>query len=249
MHEIVLNFQTDGAIKTCENNAIDKTPWGIRWIVNRWRADHAALVYESKLDKVWIPQGIKEFLEQFLSEFDAKWQHYCHITEVHLNGHRKMHSEVKSHINSLADDLYYLSDLRGGLQRQVKVIQEELGNAFDNSNNDYKVLQKILNGYKIFYNERLDRYEQAVNTLLQLEYTRQSIREANIMSRISQFTFIYLPLMFASSLFGMNIDILKDNPGWYWYLLITAMLLGITYILYQKKDEGSTTGTTAEMPV
>ncbi|KAJ0416716.1 ankyrin repeat-containing domain protein [Aspergillus carlsbadensis] len=249
MHEIEINFPTNGDIKTCTNNAIEKTPWGIRWIVKGRKDGPIPVIYESKLRKVWIPQGIKDFFEQFLREFDGKWEDYCHTTEVHLNGHRRRHSEIQSHIDGLEDDIYYLSDLRSGLQRQVRVIQEELVNAFDNSSDDLKDLQNLLSGHKMFYNERLDRYEQVVNSLLQLEYTRQSIREANTVTRISQFTFIYLPLMFASSLFGMNVDILRDNPGWYWYLLVAAVFLGITYTLYRKDNKRSTIGNAWEAPV
>ncbi|KAK4113096.1 hypothetical protein N656DRAFT_778619 [Canariomyces notabilis] len=36
--------------------------------------------------------------------------------------------------------------------------------------------------------------------------------------------------MFASSLFGMNIDLLKDNPDWRWYVLFGGTFLMITFV-------------------
>ncbi|KAL3455864.1 ankyrin repeat-containing domain protein [Aspergillus heterothallicus] len=240
VHEIELKFQPAEDIKTCSlrnQMKIDKTPWGVRWVVKGRDEKQIPVIYESKLRKVWIPEGLQDLLEQLLREFDDKWESYCHITEMHLNGHRSKSSnihETRGRIDGLENDIYYLAELRSGLQRQVRVIQEEFVHAFDDSSPDLKHLQTLLRGHKLFYNERLDRFEQAVSSLLQLEYTRHSVEEADTISRISQFTFIYLPLMFASSLFGMNVDILRDNPGWYWYLLVATVFLSITYILYRR---------------
>ncbi|KAH6965002.1 ankyrin repeat-containing domain protein [Fusarium venenatum] len=61
---------------------------------------------------------------------------------------------------------------------------------------------------------------------LNLGFAWVSIHEAHksaslgtSMKRLSWITFIFLPAMFASSLFGMNVNILEDNPDWRWYLL------------------------------
>jgi hypothetical protein len=35
----------------------------------------------------------------------------------------------------------------------------------------------------------------------------------------------------------MNIDILKDNPGWYWYPLLAVTTLGANQIIHQYLQE------------
>ncbi|PYH87037.1 hypothetical protein BO82DRAFT_349574 [Aspergillus uvarum CBS 121591] len=79
---------------------------------------------------------------------------------------------------------------------------------------------------------QIDKLEQTVRDLLQIEFAWVSINEAHrstslatSMKRLSWITFIFLPLTFASSLFGMNVDILADNPSWRWYPLIGGVLL------------------------
>ncbi|KAF4947140.1 hypothetical protein FSARC_14045 [Fusarium sarcochroum] len=62
---------------------------------------------------------------------------------------------------------------------------------------------------------------------------------ATSMKRLSWITFIFLPAMFAASLFGMNVDILENNPDWRWYLLFVGsiLLLTITGWLFSKYFE------------
>ncbi|KIL88327.1 hypothetical protein FAVG1_08406 [Fusarium avenaceum] len=56
----------------------------------------------------------------------------------------------------------------------------------------------------------------------------RSISLATSMKRLSWITFIFLPAMFAASLFGMNVDILESNPDWRWYLLFMGSVLFLT---------------------
>ncbi|KAI5782332.1 hypothetical protein DFH27DRAFT_579163 [Peziza echinospora] len=52
--------------------------------------------------------------------------------------------------------------------------------------------------------------------------------EHNIsMKRLSWITFIFLPLLFVSGLYGMNIDLLADNPSWKTYFYIAVPLFFI----------------------
>ncbi|KAL4744377.1 hypothetical protein BDW72DRAFT_188654 [Aspergillus terricola var. indicus] len=42
------------------------------------------------------------------------------------------------------------------------------------------------------------------------------------MKRLSWITFVFLPLMFIASLFGMNINLLESNPAWWLYVVFAA---------------------------
>ncbi|KAJ0416755.1 hypothetical protein BJY00DRAFT_291069 [Aspergillus carlsbadensis] len=240
VHEIQLDFRGLKKKNPCGEKGIEPPTWGIRWMMKP--GAEQPVMYESTLRKVWIPDDITDFLTQFLHEFDEKWQAYCDTTNGHLDKHRRNTSLDEERTDGkplieLAGDIYYLSALRGTLQAQVRRIQNGIEEAFENQDESFRKLQYQLREYKAIYNEHLDRYEHVVNTLLQLEYAHLSAQEAGRVRRITSITFIYLPLMFVASLFGMNIDILKDNPGWYWYLILAVTTLGANQIIHQYLQE------------
>lgn len=67
------------------------------------------------------------------------------------------------------------------------------------------------------------------------------------MKRMSWITFIFLPLVFVASLFGMNVDALAENSegqlvAWWWYpvgsviLLVGVMAFWLVYKIYPIED-------------
>ncbi|KAF1807900.1 hypothetical protein P152DRAFT_284453 [Eremomyces bilateralis CBS 781.70] len=52
------------------------------------------------------------------------------------------------------------------------------------------------------------------------------------MSRLSRITFVFLPLLFISGLFGMNVDVLKVNPPWWWYIVFAVVALALTMTVW-----------------
>ncbi|KAH8149790.1 uncharacterized protein LAJ45_05942 [Morchella importuna] len=57
--------------------------------------------------------------------------------------------------------------------------------------------------------------------------------------RLSWITFIFLPLLFVASLFGMNINILENNPGWFYYLEIAipmffSIMVAVAFLKHWK---------------
>ncbi|KAJ5564609.1 hypothetical protein N7513_000851 [Penicillium frequentans] len=48
--------------------------------------------------------------------------------------------------------------------------------------------------------------------------------------------FIYLPLMYAASLFGMNVNVFQNNPDWRWYILFSVAFLFFTLGLWVVSD-------------
>ncbi|KAH8727040.1 hypothetical protein GQ44DRAFT_704442 [Phaeosphaeriaceae sp. PMI808] len=86
---------------------------------------------------------------------------------------------------------------------------------------------------------QIGQLDQTMKELLQFEFAWVSINEAHkstsiatSIKRLSWITFIFLPAMFASSLFGMNVDILRSNPDWRWYLLFGGGLLALTVFVW-----------------
>ncbi|KAI0437057.1 ankyrin repeat-containing domain protein [Xylaria telfairii] len=91
--------------------------------------------------------------------------------------------------------------------------------------------------------KRLEACERTLRTLLersqniiQLEFNLASILEARrststnrSLKRLTWVTFVFLPLLFVASLFGMNVDILSNNPGWYWYFPVAGGFILLTF--------------------
>lgn len=52
-----------------------------------------------------------------------------------------------------------------------------------------------------------------------LEQARAAVEQGECLKRISWLQFIFLPLMFIASIFGMNVDWFKDYPTARWYFV------------------------------
>ncbi|KAL3440400.1 hypothetical protein BJX65DRAFT_314820 [Aspergillus insuetus] len=257
IQEIEIQFDALKNLRTCGGKRLKQASWGIRWIEKQNSPE--LLICESTLRKIWIPADTTDFLTEFLHDFEVSSGRPTYNSGEQrkmASGPRRQREKLfkrllslsvssqdtadKDHVNKLGGDIYFLSRLRGVLQDQVRTIQQGLTKHFANSKEDPSPLENLLKEHRLYYNERLDRYEQVVNSLLQLEYTRHSVEEAKTIRLISYITFIYLPLMFTSSLFGMNVNVLRDNPGWYWYLPFAAVSLGLTlftYVVYRYREQ------------
>ncbi|KAL0634481.1 hypothetical protein Q9L58_006570 [Maublancomyces gigas] len=59
--------------------------------------------------------------------------------------------------------------------------------------------------------------------LISIFEARRSIEASVSMKRLSWITFIFLPLMFISGMFGMNVNILQGTPpAWQWYFVVAV---------------------------
>ncbi|KAF2100037.1 hypothetical protein NA57DRAFT_75540 [Rhizodiscina lignyota] len=78
-----------------------------------------------------------------------------------------------------------------------------------------------------------------------LEEARAAVEQGESLKRISWLTFIFLPLMFMASIFGMNVDWFANNPEAKWYfvaaavqlVVVLAVYVGTKYYMRRKKRE------------
>ncbi|KAK4123005.1 hypothetical protein N657DRAFT_645721, partial [Parathielavia appendiculata] len=52
------------------------------------------------------------------------------------------------------------------------------------------------------------------------------------MKRLSWITFVFLPLMFIASLFGMNVDVLASDPPWWIYIPFALGTMLLTLVVW-----------------
>jgi Mg2+ and Co2+ transporter CorA len=64
-------------------------------------------------------------------------------------------------------------------------------------------------------------------TELSIEESQRSIREAASVKRLTQLAFVFIPLTFATSIFGMNLDILTGNGPRFWLFMVTAICVPV----------------------
>ncbi|RGP71766.1 ankyrin repeat [Fusarium sporotrichioides] len=183
----------------------------------------------SMLPDGWIPESGVRFFEQLIVYLTTKWSELCDGAEDHLSERRMKQLQEKGRsemIDDLAGDAKNLAELRRCLRSQVydaKIFIKDYERS-QGADLDQQVLKAIERFAKI--DVMLQELDQTIKYLLQLEFAWVSIHEAHkstslgaSMKRLSWITFIFLPAMFASSLFGMNVNILESNPDWRWYLI------------------------------
>ncbi|KAK6337216.1 hypothetical protein TWF718_009998 [Orbilia javanica] len=81
---------------------------------------------------------------------------------------------------------------------------------------------------------------QLIFNLISIDEAYRSREQNTSLKRLSWITFIFLPMLFMSSLFGMNINLLAENPDWWWYLVWTIpclILVMLFWFLYRIWDQ------------
>ncbi|PYH99006.1 hypothetical protein BO71DRAFT_3305 [Aspergillus ellipticus CBS 707.79] len=115
---------------------------------------------------------------------------------------------------------------RAELQRALRQHVEGLRQAIDEDTTIFpdqkKQLQAQVDKFDKSVNAKVLGIERAVRELLQIEFAWISISEAASIKRLSWIT----------SLFGMNVNLLDDNPDWRWYLVLGGASLLFTVIMW-----------------
>ncbi|KAF2800332.1 hypothetical protein K505DRAFT_228981, partial [Melanomma pulvis-pyrius CBS 109.77] len=197
----------------------------------------------STLSYGWIPDNGADFFTLFVQTLKEKWLTLCELAEERLSKRRLDQLCAKGDspnlIHHLAEDAQEWAKLRSILRGQVRAAKSfavEYCSCYDQDNGS-RVMQEAIDCFNTEVSDQISQLEQTVKDLLQFEFAWVSINEAHrstsiatSIKRLSWITFIFLPAMFASSLFGMNVDILETNPDWRWYLLLGSGFLALTVL-------------------
>ncbi|KAK3900984.1 ankyrin repeat-containing domain protein [Staphylotrichum tortipilum] len=206
----------------------------------------------STLPNGWIPDGGVDFFKQFLAELQTRWLHLCQQGEELLSASRKRvlrkGGKDPDLIQRLLTDAGLWIDLQGHLKQQVDTAVEFASeyNGFDSDEMTLAELPGLIREFNNVVNDKLERLNAKSQELIQTEFNLTSIAEAkhststnNSMKRLTWITFIFLPLTFISSLFGMNVDVLDPPPPWWWYapVAVGTMFLTVSVWIVFKRNE------------
>ncbi|CAG7915948.1 unnamed protein product [Penicillium olsonii] len=190
-----------------------------------------------------------------IEQLEDEWNSICRAAEDHLSTMRSetFRSNGRS-IGLISDhlrDAQTWTDFKKLLQVQLSILRS-LSRDFDQRNgqvlqegsgtwgNDLKPkFMSDLANTETRITEKFLALKETSGELIELEFNLTSIAEAQksttmnrSMKRLSWITFIFLPLMFIASLFGMNIDILESNPAWWLYLPFAAGTIILTLSIW-----------------
>lgn len=198
--------------------------------------------YYSNLPYGWIPQNDLEFVQLFMQTWREDWLTFCRDARRHLSALRSHQLTARGRddllIDAVAENMLQWTHIQGILADQLSQIRGFVSNyqGFSETRKFSEQMNEIINLLDRDISTQIDKLEQTVRDLLQIEFAWVSINEAHrstsvatSMKRLSWITFVFLPLTFASSLFGMNVDILQDNPTWRWYPLVGGTLLLLSF--------------------
>ncbi|KAK1144042.1 hypothetical protein N8T08_005952 [Aspergillus melleus] len=215
----------------------------VEWSV--LEAPPKSIHYFSNLPYGYIPQNDLDIVELFLHTWRKDWMTYCRDARRHL-------AQLRSHqltargkdellIDTVAENMLIWTRIQGTLAEQLSQAREFVSQyqRFSETRQFSEQINRKIDSLERDVSSQIDKLEQTFRDLLQIEFAWTSINEAHrstslaaSMKRLSWITFIFLPLTFASSLFGMNVDILADNPSWRWYPLVGGTLLLLTVITW-----------------
>lgn len=238
---IVTRFQN---LKAPQDSREDSSGEYYRVRIIEWsvlEAPPKTIHYFSNLPFGWTPKSDLEFIELFMQTWKDDWIRFCRDERRSL-GHLRSYQLAAAGkddflIDAIAGNMQKWTELQWVLEDQLNQAREFVSQyqTFTESRQLSEHMGKIINTFEHDVSSQIDKMEQGIRDLLQVEFAWVSINEAHrstslaaSMKRLSWITFIFLPLMFASSLLGMNVDILKNDPSWYWFLLIGGSLTMIT---------------------
>ncbi|KAE8131502.1 ankyrin repeat-containing domain protein [Aspergillus pseudotamarii] len=234
---IVMHFQNMKAPQDSldDNSGEHHRVRTIEWSV--LEAPPKTIHYFSNLPFGWTPQSDLELIELFMQTWKDDWITFCRDERRNLGHLLAAAGKDDFLIDAIAGNMQRWTQMQWMLEDQLNQAKEFVAQyqTFTESRQLSEYMGKIITTFEHDVSCQIDKMEQGIRDLLQVEFAWVSINEAHrstslaaSMKRISWITFIFLPLMFASSLLGMNVDILKDDPRWWWFLIIGGSLTFLT---------------------
>ncbi|KAL2871034.1 ankyrin repeat-containing domain protein [Aspergillus lucknowensis] len=231
------------------------------WIMTKpnQQYPHSQHVLKSKVffttfEYAEIPDSPIKLFVPCIQQLEDEWNRICDAAERHLSKMRTSTFHANGRNNNLVK--IHLSDAEMWTKfNETHLAQMRYLRSLTESYDRWPVLQEgaiswlswkrenlqsEIENAEARVRERIARLTSTSQELIQLvEFNLTSIAEAQkstsanrSLKRLSWITFIFLPLMFISSLFGMNVDILESNPSWWLYLPFAGGMILLTMAIW-----------------
>ncbi|KAF7161585.1 hypothetical protein CNMCM5623_007120 [Aspergillus felis] len=218
-------IHNEGKFRSYENGTFRTIEWAVLEVPPK------AIHYFSNLQFGWVPKNDLEFIQLFMQTWREDWMDFCQDARSALSRLRSHQLTARGKddllIDAVAENMQQWTRIQGALEEQLSQARR-----FVSQYQRYSETRR--------FSEQMHQTINAAERDIQnQEFAWVSINEAHrstslatSLKRISWITFVFLPLMFASSLLGMNVDILKDDPSWRWYPLVGGILVLLTVIAW-----------------
>ncbi|RKL42808.1 hypothetical protein BFJ70_g4505 [Fusarium oxysporum] len=196
----------------------------------------------STLQNSKIPDDGAEFLIQFLNAVETRWNRLLRRAEKHIRERIRLDKEAPSlkhyqqsnkttpsegfidELQSDVSNLYQLRDIIEDHVNKARRFVEKYCFPY-NEGKGKQLAWDTIDQLELRVNTRINRFEQILRDTLQFEFTRISMAEAR---RSTALATSMRRLTWMTSLFGMNVDVLKDNPDWRWFIPTAGATITLT---------------------
>ena len=109
------------------------------------------------------------------------------------------------------DDLFQLQAVTAGYMQRLKSI-------------DYRISTDLI--------QETDILIQRITNLISIDEGYRSRDQNQSIRRLTWITFIFLPLVFTAGLFGMNVDLFRNQPSWRFYVYASLIIVFMIILGY-----------------
>ncbi|CCX31066.1 Similar to Putative ankyrin repeat protein RF_0381; acc. no. Q4UMH6 [Pyronema omphalodes CBS 100304] len=102
--------------------------------------------------------------------------------------------------------------------------------SFSDCTESIKRMEAVGNHIQSNISSKIDVLFQRTSNIMSIDEALKSRAQGASIKRLSWITFIFLPLLFVSSLYGMNVDILKSSPSWTTYFYISVPVFSVVMV-------------------
>lgn len=228
-------------------HAAEFVSWFFQDICERWRVlIESAMLHITEIRQVQLSQGGRNpFVIQSLLKDSQEWSK---LRKNHKENYLKMIELLDAFKGNYAlySELLPPSDLpHPSLGLDPEVPKGCHSPKFESQSQDIESLPQIrrlseqIKEFEETYQAALSELDRESKEMIELEFNlvsiyeaRRSIEMSESMKRLSWITFIFLPLMFITSFFGMNVDILAKNPSWRLYFYVSLPFLAVVIAVW-----------------
>ncbi|KAG8527199.1 uncharacterized protein KY384_008629 [Bacidia gigantensis] len=216
------------------------------------RATLQSQAFYHNLEYSGMPEHAIDLLPHLLEKADQIWKSNFDIFRSHLSLQRKEVLRSGGNGPRLIQDLLhnaqlidlFKDSLEAQFNRLLAFVEEYTSDAsimahempLDQVESRMAVFRASVRTRQAVVDENLKNLTGMIQNLIQLEFNLTSISEAQKSTSTNR---SLKRLTWITSLFGMNVDVLKDNPAWWWYPVLagstTLITLGV-WITFKRNN-------------